>query len=178
MAGNKVKIVLDTDVLNHFARAGKLPLLTEIFPECDYLLLDVVKKEVPILILASLQKLIDSGKIKEAVFGGTSGENREYFRLTSTAPGSPHLGKGESACMVYCRFHNDVVGSNNGIDIYNYCDQHGIIYLTTNDFFCYAIKRGLLTIAEAEQLVQQIRELGSTRLKVVDFNTYACDKMG
>lgn len=52
MGEKKTKIVLDADVINHFVRGGELSLLPKIFPEFQYIVLDVVKKELPMLILS------------------------------------------------------------------------------------------------------------------------------
>lgn len=79
-------------------------------------------------------------------------------------------------CMVYCRYHNDVVGSSNTKDITDYCDQYGITYLTTNDFLFYAIRRGLLKKEEAEEFIRTVRSLGSYP-PVVDFDKYVCSKI-
>lgn len=150
-------------------------MLPKILPEFQFIILDVVKKELPIVILSSLSKLINQEKsVKEEVFGGSSGEKKEYFRLTATA--GLHLGKGESACMVYCRYHNDVVGSNNTKDVSAYCDQYGITYLTTNDFLFYAIRRRILSKTQAEAFIEKVRSMGSYP-EVVDFDTYTCGKI-
>lgn len=42
----KTKIVLDADVIIHFIKAGQLYLLLDIFPEYEYLILDVVYEEI------------------------------------------------------------------------------------------------------------------------------------
>ena len=42
----RVKIVLDADVLIHFSKADKLSLLPEILPEYDHVVLSVVYDEV------------------------------------------------------------------------------------------------------------------------------------
>lgn len=175
MGDKKTKVVLDADVINHFSRGGRLSLLPNILPEFQFIVLDIVKKELPILILADLDKVIKQEKtIAEEVFGGTSGEKKEYFRLTATS--GPHLGKGESACMVYCRYHNDVVGSSNTKDITEYCNQYGITYLTTNDFLFYAIQRSLITKEEAVSFIQNVRSMGSYP-PIVDFDRYICNKL-
>lgn len=44
----KTKIVLDADVIIHFVKAGQLCLLLDIFPEYQYLILDVVYDEVTV----------------------------------------------------------------------------------------------------------------------------------
>lgn len=175
MDQRKTKIVLDADVINHFVKGGRLDLLPKIFPEFQILVLDIVISELPLLILSVLDNQIkQDGNIKVENFGKTSSEKKEYLRLISTT--GPNLGRGESACMVYCRYHNDVVGSSNTKDITDYCNEYGITYLTTNDFLYYAIKRGHLTKKEASEFIQKVRSLGSFP-PIVDFEKYNCTKL-
>ena len=175
MAEKKVKVVLDADVINHFTKGGLLSLLSEILPEYRFIVLDVVKQELPPLILSVLDKVISQDKtITEETFGVSSGEKKEFLRLTATS--GPHLGRGESACMVYCRYHNDVVGSSNTKDITDYCDEFGITYLTTNDFLYYAIQRGVLDKEDAVSFIKKVRSMGSYP-PIVDFDKYTCSKL-
>lgn len=44
----KTKIVLDADVIIHFVKAGQFTILLDIFPEYQYLILDVVYDEVAV----------------------------------------------------------------------------------------------------------------------------------
>ena len=46
MGHKKTKIVLDADVIIHFIEAGNFSLLPDIFPEYEYIVLDVVYNEV------------------------------------------------------------------------------------------------------------------------------------
>lgn len=78
--------------------------------------------------------------------------------------------------MVCCKFHNDVVGSSNTRDITNYCNEHGITYLTTNDFLSYAIQRGLLKKEEAEDFIRIVISMGSNP-PIVDLDQYICSKI-
>ncbi len=175
MPEKKIKIVLDADVIIHFSKGGKLSLLPKIFPEYQFLVLDVVKREIPFLFMAELDKLISRDKtVTEEQFGNSSGEIREFSRLTSV--NGPGLGKGESACMVYCLYHNDVLGSSNLLDICKYCEEHGITYLTTIDFLYYAIRRKLMTQSEADDFISKVVAAGS-RLPKTDFDTYFCNKI-
>lgn len=175
MVEKKTKIVLDADVINHFVRGGKLALLPQIFPEFQFIVLDIVRKELPTLILSELNRQIANKiNIREEVFDVIGAARREYFRLTAT--NGLHLGKGESACMVYCKFNNDVVGSSNTKDITQYCDDNGITYLTTNDFLFYAIQRKLMTKEDAEEFIQKVRSMGSFP-PIVDFDKYICTKI-
>lgn len=128
----KTKIVLDADVIIHFAKGGRLDLLR------------------------------------------SAGEMKEYARLISRD--GLALGRGESACMVYCLYHHDVVGSSNTKDVTAYCEEKGITYLTTSDFLYYAIQRGLMTKAEADAFIAEVRRMSSFP-PVVDFDTYVCTKI-
>ena len=95
-----------------------------------------------------------------------SGESRfEYARLIST------LGRGESACMVFCRDNNDVLGSSNLRDIKEYCEKNQITYLTTIDFLYYAYVRKKMTEKECRQFIVDVNSKGS-RLPVVDIMTH------
>lgn len=73
---------------------------------------------------------------------------REYALLLRT------LGKGESACMVYCRDNRDVLGSSNLRDIKEYCARNGITYLTTLDSLdCRYIRNIIATCRSESRLV-------------------------
>lgn len=173
--GKETKIVLDADVIVHFAKGGKLDMLPRILPEYQFMVLDVVKKEIPVLVLSVLQKCISQDKtIVEEVFGKTPGEIREFARLI--AKEGMALGRGESACMVYCLYHHDVVGSSNTKDVTAYCEENGITYQTTCDFLYYAIKRGLMTKEEVEVFICEVRRMGSFP-PIVDFDKYVCSKI-
>jgi len=104
-------------------------------------------------------------------YNPTGEERREFARLTSLS--GLCLGKGESACMTYARFHHNVVGSSNLKDIRDYCHEFGIAYLTTWDFLYYAFKAGLMTKEEIGEFVQKVRSAGSI-LPEMDIETYYC----
>ena len=58
----KTKIVLDADVIIHFAKGGRLDMLPKIVPEFQFILLDVVKREIPPILMSTLEKLISRDK--------------------------------------------------------------------------------------------------------------------
>ena len=93
---------------------------------------------------------------------------KEYFLLQRT------LGKGESACMVYCKDNRDVLGSSNLKDIQRYCSENRIIYLTTLDFLYYAYCRGKMTEQECLVFMRAVNNAGS-KLPVVDITRYTCN---
>jgi rRNA-processing protein FCF1 len=121
MAKKKVKIVVDADVLIHFAKGGVLSSLPRIFPEYQYVILSNVYSEV-----SSLQTQLDNQinllkNIELEEFNPTNEMLAEYAKLSNT------FGDGESACMAYCKFNHDVVGSSNLKDIKKYCNDNNII---------------------------------------------------
>ena len=94
----KVKIILDADVLLHFAKAERLNMLPEILPEYEHVVLSTVYDEI-----GSIQNQLDNQifflkNISKETFNPTGEMVIEYARLLRT------FGKGESACMAYCRY--------------------------------------------------------------------------
>ena len=161
----KVKIILDADVLLHFAKAGRLNMLPEILPEYEHVVLSTVYDEI-----GSIQNQLDNQifflkNISKETFNPTGEMMIEYARLLRT------FGKGESACMAYCRYTHNVIGSSNLKDIKEYCKKQQITYLTTIDFLYYAIKRGKMSAEECEQFVKDVVAKGS-KLPTVDFGKY------
>ena len=135
------------------------------------MVLDIVKSEIKRPLLTQLERQISVlGNITEVAFGDTPEERREYFRLTSRAVG---LGRGESACMVYCLYHHDVVGSSNLKDIKEYCKRNGIAYLTTCDFLWYAWKRGMMTEDEIRAFVDRVKSAESILPEDFDVQHYS-----
>lgn len=167
----KTKIVLDADVIIHFAKAVQLTLLLDIFPEYEYILLSVVYEEITRQRSFKLQ--IDrtlqffQQRLTLVPFSPRGDSMREYAMLLSS------FGRGESACMVYCRDHLDVLGSSNLRDIKQYCESHNITYLTTIDFLYYAYVRHKLTKEECDQFIADVINKGS-RLPQIDISQYAC----
>ena len=168
-----MKIVLDADVIIHFAKGGLLNVLPSILPEYEFVVLDKVMEEVHKPALTQLQnQMLFLKNIREVKFGMSVEERREYARLVSQLC----LGKGESACMAYCRFNHDVVGSSNLRDIADYCKENKIVYLTTLDFLYYGIQRSVFSKDTAVEIVRRVNSLNS-RIPEVDFDTYVCDKL-
>jgi len=169
---SKTKIVLDADVVLHFIKAEQFSLLLDIFPEYHYLLLDVVYDEVTKHRETKTQidntLLFFSTRISRAKFAPTGESIREYARLLQT------LGRGESACMVYCRDNHDVLGSSNLRDIKQYCSENGITYLTTLDFLYYAYIRKKMTKEECDAFIADVISKDS-KLPRVDISRYCCE---
>lgn len=164
----KVKIVLDADVLIHFSKGGMLSLLPDILPEFEHVVLDYVYDEIK-----TVQKQLDNQihfikNISLEKFNATGEMMREYAMLRRS------FGKGESACMAYCRYTNNVIGSSNIKDIKDYCQKNSITYLTTLDFLFYAYTKGKMTEAECKRFVADVQAKGS-KLPTIDITKYIPD---
>lgn len=171
METTKTKIVLDSDVVIHFMKGDCFTLLFDIFPQYQYLILDVVYNELSKntqtrTFIDNIISLL-SGKLQKVQFQPKGELMREYARLTLK------LGKGESACMIYCYDNKDVLGSSNLKDIKDYCATHGITYLTTLDFLYYAYIRGKISKKGCDEFIQKVIDKGS-KLPMVDITKYIC----
>ena len=170
MGHAKTKIVLDADVIIHFIEAGNFSLLPDIFPEYEYIILDVVYNEIAKN--PKTKKFIDRflfhfTKLRKEKFFPKGESMKEYFSLQRK------LGQGESACMIYCRDNKDVLGSSNLKDIKEYCTQNGITYLTTLDFLYYAYCRKKMTQQECTEFMHNVNN-SESRLPVIDITQYRC----
>lgn len=165
----KTKIVLDADVIIHFIQGDAFSLLLEIFPEIKYIILDVVYNELTKNNATKIQ--LDNtlnfynAKFSKVNFAPSGQSRQEYARLIST------LGRGESACMVYCRDNKDVLGSSNLRDIKKYCEENQITYLTTLDFLYYAFVRHKMSAKEVSEFISQVKAKGS-KLPSIEIETY------
>ena len=161
----KVKIILDADVLIHFAKAERLSMLPEILPEYEHVVLSAVYDEI-----RSIQNQLDNQilflkNISKETFNPTGEMLVEFARLLQT------FGKGESACMAYCRYTHNVIGSSNLKDIKEYCERQQITYLTTLDFLYYAFVRGKMSAEECGRFIMEVTVKGS-KLPMVDITQY------
>ncbi|MEA3448659.1 MAG: hypothetical protein U9Q98_09485 [Bacteroidota bacterium] len=156
MTRPQVLILLDADVLIHFAHADKISLLNELFPG-RLRILDMVVEELRANrhISARLDMIFRLSGIHE-IFFPTNELLPEYIKLKKQIKG-----KGESACLVYCKNYKHIIASSNTRDTLDYCRQHDIAYLTTLDVFCIALHRKILTPSEINHLIKLIQSKGS-----------------
>lgn len=164
---SKVKIVLDADVIIHFSEGESLGLLPQIFDECEYIVLDYVYDEVRRKeVREQLQKQIEWFRnIRLVEFAPTGEMMHDYALLLRDR------GKGESACLTYCMYNHDVIGSSNLRDIKDFCVEHGIAYLTTCDFLYYAWLRGKMSETEVVTFMENVKNKGS-KLPDIDIRHY------
>ncbi len=155
MTKNK-KVVLDADVIIHFSKGEMLSILPQIISDCQHIVLSKVYDEVKGDIKTQLDNQIQLHKNISLVEFNPAGEQlREYAMLTK------RFGVGESACMVYCRYNKDIIGSSNLKDITAYCKEHSIEYCTTIDFLRLAITKGIISNIDANEFIAKMRNKGS-----------------
>ena len=166
--GVKTQIVLDADVVIHFAKGGLLSQLPSIFPDYEYVLLETVYQELESLKSQVDKQMMMLKNITLLPFAPRGEMLREYAMLRSK------FGKGESACMAYCLFTHNVIGSSNLRDIREYCQEKQITYLTTIDFLWYAWRKHLMTTDEVKTFISEVKSKGSI-LPDVDIEKYVCE---
>lgn len=154
-----VKILLDADVLIHFVKGDRIQLLTDIFPN-RMVLLDRVKEELTIhvnsLVSRNIIYMVTAGDMEVVSF-----PNKDREVITEYAHLSQTKGKGESACLAYCRFHPHIIASSNLADVKSYCDTHSIAYLTTMDILCLGLKKGAISEKECNEFISKVRAANS-----------------
>lgn len=165
-SNSKVFILLDADVTIHLFKANKISLLNELFPD-RIIMLDIVLNELlrNRTINSVVENLIKFKQIIEVKFPTTSDPQllKEYISLKNKINGA-----GESACLIYCKYHHHIIASSNTSDIKPYCEEHSIAYLTTLDILSIAVHRGIITNHEANECINKIT---FTRLSYLCCNT-------
>lgn len=166
-------ILIDADVVSHFISAGEEEQLNKIYP-FKILLLDKVHAE--------LQKWPHVGP-REAV---SRLFQKKIVHLTQFPEENPQIkkeyawiksvlfkGDGESACLAVARFSKHILASSNLRDIASYCSMHSISYLTTMDFLCEALKKGIFTIERCNRFIAAVINKNG-KLPVKKMNDHKC----
>jgi predicted nucleic acid-binding protein len=175
MEKRKDKIILiDADVVSHFIKGGEIYYINNIFPY-EIKLLDKVYKElekhvgkkvhIDNLINQKVLEIIPFPEYNQII-------KKEYFYIKSKL----FKGEGESECLAFARYTNNIIASSNTKDIKGYCATHSIVYLTTLDFLCEAIKIGLFDIGRCNSFINNVLSKGSY-LPVTKIEDYKCRQL-
>jgi hypothetical protein len=164
-------ILIDADVVSHFICAGELITLPSIFSNQIHILDKVYdelkrfrkrKTEVDNLLRFKLITKIPFPEKNQHI-------KKEYAHIKKIML----RGDGESACMAVCKFDNYILASSNLSDINNYCKTHSLDYLTTMDFLCEALKKGIFDIQRCNDFITRVlKEKG--RLPEKKMENYKC----
>ena len=160
---NLPKILLDSDVIIHFIKAGKQLLLPKIYPN-QMVILDKVKSELDKRKknLVSINNFIAYAKIEVIKIPNNLDVIKEYSILKKSK------GEGEAACMAVARFSKDYIASSNLKDIKAYCDYFGIVYLTTMDILLEAYQKGIMSEAQCNAFIKEVKSKDSKLIDGID----------
>lgn len=146
------KILLDCDVIIHFLKGGKILELPTIFPG-RFVMLDKVQKElnkrnsnalaIGFFLAAGSVPLIPMPTDQDIV--------KEYLMLKKS------MDDGEAACLAVAKFKKEYVASSNITQITTYCVANGIIFYTTMDLLQEATIKGIMTDAECNTFIQEVK---------------------
>ncbi len=148
---NKI-IVIDANVISHFIEAGEILYIGKIFPYPIKILPQVLKeldrfekrkKEVDNIINLRIIDPISFPNENHQI-------QKEYLYIKNKM----FKGDGESACLAYARFSNNIIASSNLKDIDNYCKMHNVVYLATFDFLCQALRIGLFDVQRCDAFIK------------------------
>lgn len=169
---NKDKIILiDADVVSHFIKAGEIYSINTIF-DYEIRVLDKVYNELKdnLTWKTQVDNLVIQGTLIIEPFPETNNEiKKEYFHIKKMML----KGEGESACLAYVRYTNNIIASSNLKDIKHYCDLHKLEYLTTMDFLCHALRRGVFDEARCNLFIADVLKKRG-KLPVTRIQDYTC----
>lgn len=160
---NEPNILLDSDVVIHFTKAGHQLVLPKVFPG-RFVILDKVHEELnrrhsEIL---PIRNFLNWCKIPVLPFPTDRDVHREYAMLKSK------MGEGEAACLAVARYQKEYVASSNLTDIFEYCAEHSIFYYTTMDILLEAYDMGLLSEAECDKFIFDVKSKKSKLIEGID----------
>lgn len=149
---NEPKILLDSDVVRHFLKGGKILDLPKIYPN-RLIMLDVVRDELCLSthIRNDVNNFITFCRIEIKDFSGDINIIREYAQLRK------QFGNGESACMAVAKHDKHYIASSNLADIKDYCDKNGITYLTTMDILIDGVSAGILSDKDCDKFILEVK---------------------
>ena len=162
------QILLDADVVIHFIKGEQIELLPSIFENDKIILKNVLEELSGKKYADGMEVLKKSSKVKLIDFKADLKIMKEYASLLK------YFGKGESACMAFCKFNENILASSNLRDISKYCKENGIEYITTMDFLAEALRAGQLSEIECNQFIISVKSKDS-KLPVSTIKEYLCE---
>lgn len=155
---SKVKIILDADVFIHFTKSGYFHQLASIYPGYQLAIIDELYKSE---MKGDVKNYVDKYR---TVFVGQIEMlewKPDYEMMMEFSGLNARMGYGESLCLAYCKYHQDVIASSNISEITGYCDKNGIQYITTMDFLYEAFVKKIMTDEQCNEFIQNVISKGS-----------------
>ena len=156
---NLKDILIDADVISHFITGGQIIVLHNIFPNKIYILDKVYDELVRFRSKKNeVDNLLNFGILTKIPFPNNNYSiYKEYLHIKTKM----FKGDGESACLAYVKHTNNIIGSSNLKDVKKYCELHAIELLTTMDFLCEALKKGVLSETQCDTFISNVLNAGS-----------------
>lgn len=153
---NEPSILLDSDVVIHFIKGGKIHVLSSVFPK-RFVILDKVKNELcrSKSLETTVNNFLSMTNVPVIPFPKNIEIIKEYALLTR------QFGEGESACMAVTKYQKQFIASSNLKDISAYCKANDIIYLTTMDILLEAFNKRLFSKAECDKFIAEVKAKNS-----------------
>jgi len=152
--------VFDTDIISQLYLGEKLGEIPILFPKNKKIVLDVVVQELRKH--SNLKIVIDNlihtwRYIEEVPFPINFEIQKEYAHLTSPLI---DRGKGESACMAYCKYNKYTLASSNLKDVGQYCRMHNIKNIAIMDLIEYAYEIGIWDESNCNEFISKLISKG------------------
>jgi predicted nucleic acid-binding protein len=155
-------ILIDADILIHFSLGDTVLRISDIYPQYEKWVIEVVEKEIgkrlssahlqlQFALNQSIFKRVEMPSIKSPAY-------QEFLRLKRE---NPRIGEGEAACMAFARFNDHILASSNFRDIRKYCEEHQILYVSTMDLLKEALSQNIMSEEECDQFIQKVKKQGS-----------------
>jgi predicted nucleic acid-binding protein len=155
-------ILIDADVLIHFSLGDSLLRIATIYPQYEKWVLDIVEQEISKRLSSAyfqLQLVLNQSIFKRVAMPSIKTPTyAEFIRLKKQ---NPRIGEGEAACMAYARFNDHILASSNFRDIRKYCEEHGILYISTMDLLKEAMSKNIMSEEECDQFIDRVKKQGS-----------------
>jgi predicted nucleic acid-binding protein len=171
MAKSNKIILIDADVVSHFIKGGEIYSINKIYNN-KIKILDKVYKELEKHTNKRVQidNLINQKILEIETFPENNNEiKKEYYYIKNKLK----RGDGESACLAYARYTDNIIASSNLSDIKHYCKLHSIQYYSTMDFLCEALSNGVFDLKRCNDFISNVLTKGS-RLPVTKMEDYKC----
>ena len=151
-------IVFDNDCLSCFLWTRQVDLLLQVMAGKPIVVPDQVVTELAHLnatrfswVYQLLDHEIKVNNIITLALPAADPAAVEFAALTDIR-GSRPMGSGEAAVLATVKFNGGTVASNNLADVYDYCTNHVLELISTDDILCLSVQGHLITNSQADTL--------------------------
>lgn len=166
MARSKV-LLIDNDVLSHFAATGNLDILSQILSKHTIFIHEVVLKEAEKFKkdpnrITDIKSWMQRQKIQVLHFpqGYNSPQKLDFYKLGKEYRA---LDPGERAIIACAKNGGEIVVSSNFKDVKSYCEENHIEYIGTFDILTIAMMKGIWSEANCNYFISEAIRINGAR---------------